>query len=1145
MAIGAIVKAIGTAAKGAAKKAGQAAVNKGKSMANNIFKKKDNGSELQEKLKKRMILWVVFTFGPGIIFIACIGLIIQGIFGSSSNSIKITTGKYEEQLKNGTFTGDKKQIERALSLSSIYGTNIWFTPGQIDEIFNQLKESFKDEQQYLETYSSHYGDITNDIKENFEKRYKSLFDESGNLKQNLNSSAQNILNYYKYTKNGKFRDIVTPYDNLPIYVHCLNSEKYNFNSIKWMAYTHSEDAKELEADDFTSNSELGLIYPKSGGYTLDQFVDVLSPYLMSSYIPLAHIASAVFDYNNSSSVGNSWADEYYREQEGKYNDVSDFAYQIVKYGQSDITMNQYNLENQTITSHYRDYDIYDCKDSFTIHVTVTYEKKEKKNIFGITERDENGQIKYEKGNPTTTYTYGGNYVDGTTQLSDSNKKGHNNTRWEPGTQNEKETCEEDINRSYGLNIQYKLDSAIAFDVNIKNMFDYERYNDDDANNLVNPTATLRDETSDYTEVMDENAHYTLEEVQNLSESELASLAANGQQGTPSSSNEGYTVTYDVVYTSGSYEYNKGIRRDFTRYYSDSVSAEPTSTTKKLLGEQDINNFNANTEQDPFKSTVSAEEFRKDTDSVNYYNDNLIGQEGTALNKIHILNSNPKIYLNYISSSQAYSTYVGYDVQDYPLSQGTSQLKIYFNQLANDNDGVLPFVYGATWGFDVNASPASSIGGSGGATGMSLLKEYIRSFEGAGEKPVSKNDEGVDCYTAYRDTAGKLTVGYGVNLDAHPDQRKKLQELTGYPIEDGTKVPVEYVDAVEEDFIMIFYNMAKSAANGLDLKEYQLHALASLAYNTGGGGIVDKIASLYNDHNYWNEETDDRFEEVSEKYKDTPENVSAIQSEANLDLGMYKNYFAKYCHDVAGNELEGLVRRRKSEFIVFSLGYYDTLKKFYMQGGGGNLAGIELLNSDGSVNEAAVLELQNWYESNVFVGGPSAPLNVSGGSIYKGVDGNASGYGLSNINPEYQQYFKYVTSGGPIRASYFQCTWWAESMAYAFLSTNSNGKFGNVMGTASLGNGGDVATNLASQYGVNLYTNINDMQQGFHYVLSLPSSSQYGHVVYVEAVGSNDIVISHCGSGITWYGLAIAPKTDSKLVNNRGFVCLEEILEQYK
>ena len=693
-------------------------------------------------------------------------------------------------------------------------------------------------------------------------------------------------------------------------------------------------------------------------------------------------------------------------------------------------------------------------------------------------------------------------------------------------------------------IFWYVESAETYDAKISNQFNYEKYNNEDVaaiknpdiNNLISSVEINRINGNKITDSIPEDI-----KVQVLNDA--LTKMFNGEAEDPDG---GYTFTLTSTYTQDigcTYTYEKEWRDKLTPSksdnnvykYDDMVAYNTTEVSEEY---KNIETDKKVIDENLFKNgAIRYKEYEEPDTTVLY-----------GLSIIDFIDSNEGIYLKYVASKNAAkSEFEG--LGRYELKEGYNQIKYILNQLLKkseeneQNEGkVLPFVYGSSLGYEVTNISAKSNVVSDYVSGMDLLRQYIFSHEGIGPS-VTKNSEGVDCYTAYDDGAGNITIGHGINLTGNPKYMNKLSEKYGN-ITVGTLIPVEEVENIENEMLKVYYDKAKEGTNGLNLKEYQIHALASFAYNYRDINFSE-FTRYYNDPNYWNEETDDRYEEVYEKYKENQTAVSQIQAEANLNNKLYTDFFAPIVHDSDGNLLPGLVRRRKSEFILFSLGYYDNLQRFWSLGGS-NLPGIELLNADGSINYDNVKELQIWYEQELF-NGTTAPLNPQPNSIYKDSDNVTDRQRTSleqSIKEEYRIYFNatgtYSSSAYPKVIpvnEYFQCTWWAESMAYYFLYSSSGGEINGPIGKGNaLGDGGQVASEMAEVYGVPTYK-VNELEVGKHYVFSIN-----GHVVYVEAVGNTEIVVSHCGSGTDWYGVSAVSRNSSQI--NGTYVCMEDILATY-
>ena len=207
--------------------------------------------------------------------------------------------------------------------------------------------------------------------------------------------------------------------------------------------------------------------------------------------------------------------------------------------------------------------------------------------------------------------------------------------------------------------------------------------------------------------------------------------------------------------------------------------------------------------------------------------------------------------------------------------------------------------------------------AGGGSSSSLLKEYIRMWENSGNAPT--NADGTK-YIIQDDGAGNLAVGYGI--DIYNGGFADLFIAAGYKIELGAEVDVDFVDALEQQEIDSNISSVKSITSGLNLKEYQIHALVSRAYNCGVSGALSTTRgspamNFVNSYKtYWKEE-DDQFEEKN--------------SDSNFSHSLYTQYMSKPV-TASGQYMLGLERRRKSEWTLFQTGYYDVIGKWYEEGG---------------------------------------------------------------------------------------------------------------------------------------------------------------------------------------------------------------------
>lgn len=344
-------------------------------------------------------------------------------------------------------------------------------------------------------------------------------------------------------------------------------------------------------------------------------------------------------------------------------------------------------------------------------------------------------------------------------------------------------------------------------------------------------------------------------------------------------------------------------------------------------------------------------------------------------------------------------------------------------------------------------------GTSGA-GFDQLKRYLHKWEG--ENPA-KSLDGTQ-YKIVDDGAGHATVGYGVDIvnGGHEAEFK----ANGYDTNIGSFVPVDFVDKIEEKSIQNAIQQVETMTNGLNLKEYQKYALVSRAYNCGAAGAMGQRNGM-------------TFKEAYNKYwKDTDDEYGVTPNNEMYNHSLYTQYM-KDPQTSEGKYMLGLERRRKSEWILFKTGYFDVLNEYYVESNKYSIEGINLYNTDGTVNEAEISKLENQLTIKV---------NTRSG--------------------------QYMDNG----LEYKQCTWWAYSRASEYL-----GKAYPKQSNGTSGNGKD-------------WYDINRKNGWFDYgsepransivCWNNPTAKGYGHVAYVEAVDTvnKNIYISHAGGGVSWYGI---------------------------
>ena len=357
-----------------------------------------------------------------------------------------------------------------------------------------------------------------------------------------------------------------------------------------------------------------------------------------------------------------------------------------------------------------------------------------------------------------------------------------------------------------------------------------------------------------------------------------------------------------------------------------------------------------------------------------------------------------------------------------------------------------------------------------ATATSPLQQYLRFMHSWEGEPPAEGDN----YIVFDDGYGNLTIGWGICFYSKQDgyMKKEAFKKIGYDVTKlkvGDKIPKVDIDNIESQIVNNNIERVESITTGLELTQYQKYALVDRMYQNGNiNGFVD----AYNQ--YW-KDTDDAFK------KDT-------SSE-------------KYTHGLAqwfmGSTTGGVNNRRKAEWLLFKYGYYNRINEYYSSQNYNSdfYYGINLYNTDGSVSELGIKQLEDYLT-----------LNVLHTTIHKGNGANQNG-----------PFEKWWT--GPINnLQKFQCTWWANGRASQYLEL-INSKYTEY--PTEWGNGGE-------------YFEVNKKNGWFNYGTTPKANSlitwkygEYGHVGYVEAVDSNgDIYVSEAGSGLSWLGIRKYTKSDN-------------------
>lgn len=284
--------------------------------------------------------------------------------------------------------------------------------------------------------------------------------------------------------------------------------------------------------------------------------------------------------------------------------------------------------------------------------------------------------------------------------------------------------------------------------------------------------------------------------------------------------------------------------------------------------------------------------------TNEYKDN---NDSDEPNFVNILNKSSHKAAKYNLTVDAYSWLM--EVLESDLGNMVDLTKYLFYKVTGTSYGVTEFDFSAYT--DVNFTTIS------GTSSPDQIIRFIHMWEHSTPPPTTADGT---MYIIETDSVGHPTVGYGVDIEK--SGYKSEFTSRGYSTNVGDTIPVELVDAVEEKILEDCIENIKALTSGLDLKQYQINALVSRAYNCGAeSAITKKINGLdfVQSYNlYWNEDTDDLF------------------TSKNKNVDFTHNLYVKYMFRPVtsdGTYLPGLEARRKSEWTLFQTGYYDVLDEW--------------------------------------------------------------------------------------------------------------------------------------------------------------------------------------------------------------------------
>lgn len=180
----------------------------------------------------------------------------------------------------------------------------------------------------------------------------------------------------------------------------------------------------------------------------------------------------------------------------------------------------------------------------------------------------------------------------------------------------------------------------------------------------------------------------------------------------------------------------------------------------------------------------------------------------------------------------------------------------------------------------------------GGTAFEQFIKYLHAWEGGASQ------DGKYYIVQSDGSNGGSAVGHGVDIAANGAELR----AAGYNTSIGSKIPVDVVDAIEKRVINSQLADIKSKTKGLNLKEYQIYALLTRQYSTGH--FPSEFVNTYK--TYWNSKKDDKY---------------GKKDSVDYNHKLYTNLLSKPITSKL-EVLNGLINRRKSEWLLFQTGYFD-------------------------------------------------------------------------------------------------------------------------------------------------------------------------------------------------------------------------------
>lgn len=434
-------------------------------------------------------------------------------------------------------------------------------------LMGMIKESSSVVSNSVDNYISNASDLDKDAKSLYEDKsslikvkledINSMYDKF--INDGKGGAETQTLMKYSIGKNEvkddkKENRIVDVDDKLPLYKHILLTEKYNFNSVEWIKFSHTDTAGG-KVKDYKEDKEKGVKYPDTTKNNagdpkevkLDKFIDLTLPYLQTWYIPLA--------MSNASVLNGIEEDN---------NRAPAFSYNIIKEAYSNIVVNWYEVKKHTTVTRYHTYDEVKKHDMVTVEVI---------------ERE------YEDGYKNYSLSFGSSQT-----LEDSRTP--KNTRTTSGIAGDTvdPMKEEAVSQKDEYTSSFYIKEADVFDAKIINQFNYQIYSDSDAAKRKNADST-NESTAKYAKTMSiedinkkaGNAMYglTVDKNGNLSGANVEKIVSSGKgipQNDPTNTTK-RTTAYPYIVTFKQYtDYENGLEHTVTRIWKDKLSQTGSETS---------------------------------------------------------------------------------------------------------------------------------------------------------------------------------------------------------------------------------------------------------------------------------------------------------------------------------------------------------------------------------------------------------------------------------------------------------------------------------------------------------------------------------------------------------------------------------------